>query len=88
MCDTGQLLSVHLKTRRPRSGAQSGSRIYQSLQTLSESKFAKLQISHFLGGGGACGNQFSAFDAKFKFAKIYGSLFLGGGGVVETNFQF
>ena len=63
------------ETRHPWSGAQSGSHIYQSPQTLSESKFAKIQSSHFQGRGGFRGNQFPTFVAESKFAKI------------QTNFQ-
>ena len=70
-------------TRRLQSGAQSGSRIYQSRQTLSESKFAKIQISHFRGGGG---NLFPTFVAESKLAKIQISHFGGGSLKPISNF--
>ena len=87
-------LSMHSRkdsqeTRRPRSGAQSGSHIYQSLQTLSESKFAKIQISHCRGGGGELVEtnfQLLILSPKLLKSKvpIFGG---GGGGLAETNFQ-
>ena len=61
-----------------------------SPQTLSESKFAKIQSSHFGGGGGGRthGNQFPTFVPETKFAKIQSSHFRrGGGGVMGSNFQ-
>ena len=52
-----------------------------------EFKFAKIQNSHFRGGGGGGEwNQLSTVDAKFKFAKIQNSHFQGWG-VGGTNFQ-
>ena len=53
-----------------------------------ESKFAKIQSSHFQGGGGLV-NQLSTFDAEFKFAKIqkFHVQWWGRGGVGGTNFQ-
>ena len=87
-----------METRRPRSGAQSGSRIYQlwggggrvvggtNFQLLMlSSNLLKSKIPMSSGGG----NQLSTFDAEFKFAKIQNSYVQwgGGGGAVETNFQ-
>ena len=85
------ILLTRKRTRRPRSGAQSGSRIYQfggggvrgnQFPTFdAEFKFAKIQNSHVLGGG-VRGNQFPTFDAEFKFAKIQNPMLrVGGGGV-------
>ena len=45
------------------------------------------KVPIFGGGGGACGNRFSTFDAESKFAKIQSSHFQGGGGLMVTNFQ-
>ena len=115
-------------TRRPRSGAQSGSRIFgggvgrTNLQLLMLSSnllkskipisgggegaggvggtnFQLLMLSSNLlkskipisggGGGGGWWNQLSTFDAEFKFAKIQNSHFWGGGGgLVEPTFNF
>ena len=45
-----------------------------------EFKFAKIQNSHFVGGGGEGGRGgFVEFDAEFKFAKIQNSHFVGVG---------
>ena len=70
------------ETRRPRSGAQSGSCIYQFgwvgglMEFDAEFKFAKIQNSHVEGGGG--GGGLAEFDAEFKFAKIQNSHVEGG----------
>ena len=74
------------KTRRPRSGAQSGSRIYQfvgrggwgggSWNLMLSSNLLKSKIPICGRGGG-----FVEFDAEFKFAKIQNSHLWGWGGV-------
>ena len=56
-----QVLLIPMKTRRPRSGAQSASRIYQFVgggltEIDAEFKFAKIQNSYVEGGGGPCVN--------------------------------
>ena len=72
---------IVMATRRPRSGTQNGSRIYQLegggelMEFNAEFKFAKIQNCHVEGGGGGL----MEFDAEFKFAKIQNS-YVGGGG--------
>ena len=51
-------------TRRPRLGAQSGSRIYQS------PKFAKIQNSHVGGGGGGTNFQLLMLSSNLLKSKI------------------
>ena len=72
---------IPIATRRPRSGAQSGSRIYQFVgggglaEFDVELGFAKIQNSHLWGGGGL-----AEFDVEFRFAKIQNSYLWGWGG--------
>ena len=47
-----------------------------------EFKFAKIQNSYVVGGGGL-----TEFGAEFKFAKIQNSHVVGGGGGVLTEFD-
>ena len=73
-----------MSPRRPWSGTQSSSLIYQSPQTLSESKFAKIQISHF-GRGELVETNFQLLLLSPNLLKSKIPMYGVGGGGGETH---